>query len=122
MAEILNSYFASVFVEESREDIPRKERETDALLSGIPVTEKLVKERIDKIKYHSTAGPDGITSMFLKETKVQVAVPLAIIYRKSLQEGRVPSDWKKANVTPIFKKGTKGEAKNYRPVLLTSIP
>ena len=34
----------------------------------------------------------------------------------------MPSDWKKANVTPIFKKGSKKEAGNDRPVSLTSIP
>ena len=34
----------------------------------------------------------------------------------------MPSDWKKANVTPIFKKGSQTEAGNYRPVSLTSIP
>ena len=34
----------------------------------------------------------------------------------------VPEDWRKANVTPVFKKGKKEEPLNYRPVSLTSIP
>jgi len=34
----------------------------------------------------------------------------------------VPEDWRKANVTPIFKKGKKEDPGNYRPVSLTSIP
>lgn len=31
-------------------------------------------------------------------------------------------DWKMANVTPIFKEGSSGESRNYRPVRLTSVP
>jgi len=34
----------------------------------------------------------------------------------------VPKDWRKANVTPVFKKGKKEDPGNYRPVSLTSIP
>ncbi len=33
----------------------------------------------------------------------------------------MPQDWKEANVTPIYKKGTKSSPGNYRPVSLTSI-
>uniref|UniRef100_K7F0Y4 Reverse transcriptase domain-containing protein n=1 Tax=Pelodiscus sinensis TaxID=13735 RepID=K7F0Y4_PELSI len=34
----------------------------------------------------------------------------------------VPNDWKVANVTPIFKRGSRGDPGNYRPVSLTSVP
>ena len=33
----------------------------------------------------------------------------------------MPADWKRANVTPIFKSGAKGVPGNYRPVSLTCI-
>ena len=46
---------------------------------------------------------------------------MAAIFTKFLEEGVVPLDWKKANVTPIFKKGAKSEPGNYRPVSLTSV-
>jgi hypothetical protein len=38
-----------------------------------------------------------------------------------MAEGVVPQDWRTANVTPIFKKGSKYDPGNYRPVSLTSI-
>ena len=33
----------------------------------------------------------------------------------------MPSCWREAGVTPLFKKGKKSEAQNYRPLSLTSI-
>ena len=33
----------------------------------------------------------------------------------------MPDDWKRAIVSPIFKKGARNRAENYRPVSLTSI-
>ena len=48
--------------------------------------------------------------------------PLEIIFKWSLRSGIVPEDWKRAVVAPIFKKGTKGDQGNYRPVSLTSVP
>ncbi|GAB0207230.1 mitochondrial enolase superfamily member 1 [Grus japonensis] len=38
------------------------------------------------------------------------------------EQERCLKDWRKANVTPIFKKGRKEGPGNYRPVSLTSIP
>ncbi|GAB0181788.1 mitochondrial enolase superfamily member 1 [Grus japonensis] len=40
---------------------------------------------------------------------------------RSWRTGEVPEDWKKANVTPVFKKGKKEDPENYRPVSLTSV-
>ncbi|WP_187791321.1 reverse transcriptase domain-containing protein, partial [Salmonella sp. S090_02723] len=50
-----------------------------------------------------------------------ISVPLFIIFRESLMTGIVPRDWRRANVVPIFKKGSRSSPGNYRPVSLTSI-
>ena len=38
-----------------------------------------------------------------------------------MKEGKLPKKWKLAEVKPIFKKGSRADAGNYRPVSLTSI-
>ncbi|KAK4825973.1 hypothetical protein QYF61_003542 [Mycteria americana] len=48
--------------------------------------------------------------------------PRSIIFECSWQLGEVPEAWRKANVTPVSKKGKKEEPGSYRLVSLTSIP
>jgi hypothetical protein len=42
-------------------------------------------------------------------------------YRASIKQGKIPNQWKEVLITPLFKKGDRGKASNYRPVSLTSI-
>jgi len=63
-------------------------------------------------------GPNGIHPRVLREVANVVAEPFPIIFERSWRTGEVPEDWRKANVTPIFKKGKKEDPENYRPVSL----
>ena len=66
-------------------------------------------------------GHDGIHHRILREAHKELAEPLNMIFHSSIEEGNLPEDWKTANITAIFKKGSKNEPGNYRPVSLTSI-
>ena len=46
---------------------------------------------------------------------------MSIIYNTSLRTGILPSDWLKAHVSAVFKKGDRALPNNYRPISLTCI-
>ena len=107
-ADILNEYFASVFiVEENRGE------------EAVPF--QMEQRVIDKLKICKSPGPDKIYPRILKEVKEAICMPLCAIFNLSLQTGKVVSEWKLANITPLFKKGDKSNPGNYRPISLTSV-
>ena len=123
MAEILNDYFTSVFTKEPPGPVPKPTvLPSHTVISDIVFDVCKVKKRLQALKPDSAPGPDRITTRFLRDYADLIAPPLTHLFNKSMQEGAVPEDWKRANVTPIFKKGVKGEPGNYRPVSLTSVP
>ena len=81
----------------------------------------IVKKEILVISINKAVGPDEIHPRMLKELVDYITIPLFIIMKKSLMTGNLPDDWKLADVSPIFKKGAKNLAENYRPISLTSI-
>jgi len=57
----------------------------------------------------------------LKELADVIAPILTVIFRASYDRGEVPEDWTKATVTPVYKKGQRYNAENYRPISLTCV-
>jgi len=49
----------------------------------------------------------------LRELGDVVTKPLSMVFEKSRQSSEVPGDWKKSNITPVFKKLKKDDPGNY---------
>ena len=123
MADTLNAYFASVFTQEDVSSLPQPRRmfQGNDVLKDTQFTEDIIGAKLQKLKPTSAPGPDKLWPRILNQLADSISVPLAIIYTKCLKEGCVPKDWRLANVTPIFKKGAKGDPGNYRPISLTCV-
>ena len=52
-------------------------------------------------------GPDVIHLRLLRELADIVVTLLSIVFEKLWRSGDIPEDWKKANVTPIYKKASR---------------
>ena len=44
------------------------------------------------------------------------------LFQPSIDCGEIPKEWTLANISPLFKKGDRSLACNYRPVSLTCVP
>ena len=73
------------------------------------------------MKDNQSPGVNGIPPTLLKEIVEQISTPLVKVFNLSLQKGIVPSEWKEANIMPLFKKGSRNKPEYYRPVSLTSV-
>ena len=121
IANILNKFFASVFTVEDP-DVPESTQyDVENKLVNVEFSDDAVLKKMQALKDTSAPGPDKIGARILKETSDILCGPLALVFRRCLDEGCVPEDWRKANVTPIFKSGSKMSPCNYRPISLTCI-
>ena len=91
-------------------------------MNDIIITDKGIEKLLVNLNPSKATGPDGLPPRVLKELSKELAPILGNIFRLSLSTGAVPSDWRHALVSPIFKKGEQYDPINYRPVSLTSIP
>ena len=93
-----------------------------SVMEDIEISVKGIEKLLSGLNPAKATEPDGLPPRVLKELAKELAPILGMIYTFSLRTGQVPSDWRHALVTPIYKKGEHYDPINYRPVSLTSIP
>lgn len=88
--------------------------------SSNAITVEEVESAIRKLKDNFTTGPDGVPAFVVRDCCRVLALPLSIIFNKSLHTSTFPGSWKTAKVCPVFKKGDKADVNNYRPIAILS--
>ena len=121
-AELFNDYFCKqADLNDSETSVPDI---TDILINGleqITVTENEVEDILKILDTSKAIGPDLLNPRLLKEAASMLKYPLCTLFNLSLTLSTFPSEWKYANVTPVFKKDCPSNLKNYRPISLISI-
>ena len=102
MAEGINERFRSVLTVE-REFEPVEEVFKGISMNTVSVTTEEILKMLKELDVNKSMGPDGVSNWILKECSEQLAGKIHSVVVTSLMQGRVPKDWKRANITRIFK-------------------
>ena len=124
-ANILNTFFGSVFTKENIESMTTPRQQFDerkgSELIDTEIGSHIVEKKLRNLKLNKAAGMDGIHTDILKALSEEMSSLLCILFKKSLDEGGVPLDWRAANVVHMYEKGANNILSNYQPVSLTSV-
>ena len=82
------------------------------------ITENITKKLLCCLDVSKAPGIDEIPSRFLKDGAEVLAKPNSDIINLSIKLSIFPDKWKIAKLIPLFKKGSKTDPKNYRPISL----
>ena len=85
-----------------------------------PTDENEIFLLISRMKSKKAAGPNSIPVDILKLLNRKISPVLASLFNLSFQHSVFPDILKISSVIPVFKKGSKLECNNYRPISLIS--
>ena len=121
-AEALSKQFCSVFTKDTPETADlRMEGPSYPPISELKIQTEGIVKLMTGLNPSKAAGPDEIPARLLKNLATELAPAVTSIFSQSLDTGEIPKDWSIAWITPVFKKGTRSDPANYRPVSLTCI-
>lgn len=119
-AEIFNEYFVGQSKLPSHVHTPPllQPYQTVCSLSNILTTNEEVLELMKNVDTSKACGHDGIGNKIIQFCSYGFSPGLTSFINLSLRLGQYPSQWKLANVIPIYKKDNRHCKNNYRPVSL----
>ena len=100
--------------------VPTSECLVDCELTDLDFSYDDVISAIKEIDINASSSPNDIPAKVLHKCCEHIAYPIWRIWKRSFDTGTIPSELKMQFITPVFKKGDKRKAGNYRPISLTS--
>ena len=117
----LNEQFQSAFSPTTSDTVPVKPDSPFPSIPDLIIHPDGVAKQLHKLNPSKASGPDELSPRLLKCVAEEIAPALSFLYQQSITTGEVPDDWRKALVSPIFKKGVKADPANFRPISLTCL-
>ena len=115
-------FFCSTFTHDNNilPPFPNRLTSDTAPLDNILFTPNLVSTKFLSLTKSTTLNPDNFPPIVLQSCAHQLGLPLSIIFNTIFERSEVPSTWLTSTVIPLFKKGQRNQASNYRPISITS--
>ena len=113
---LFNNYFQSVYLPKNKSlrDIYCKDPKTTKFDTSVSTIRKYLND-LDETK---SRGPDGIPPLFIKTLPAPLSKALNLIFRKIKRQKRIPKVWKSSAFSSRYKKSSKKDVSNYRPVAI----
>ena len=128
-ANAMNNFFSNVGKNLAKEISPNLLTDKNSHIFRVTPTLSDFETSIDtfskafkaSVKPGKAGGHDNITSRDLNLCSGSIIPNLHMIFKKSIESGKFPTSWKRAKVSCIYKKGSKKDCSNYRPISLLTI-
>ena len=122
-AELLNEHFVSACTIDNGvlPNLSEPPTQISDFLENVNVSTTKIYKILKAVSKKTSCGPDGLPPILFNKLASQLAQPLSLFYSLLMKLGQVPAIWKKAFVTPVFKKGASSLPNNYRPISLTCV-
>ena len=125
IANLFQDQFSSVFSDPNSPKIEQPDFPTPFIPFPIgdawaEIHDDDVLDALAELKPSSSPGPDGVPSILLKRCSSTLVYPIKFLLLKSIEESFVPSFYKSTHICPLFKKGDRAKAENFRPISKTS--